>query len=61
MPRATRICEMCGKRVSTWWERDDRILCGPHMLEDLAAEGLIHKGQPNPPGWTALHQRRRAA
>ena len=59
MPRPIRICDRCGKRVGTWWERDDNTQCGTCTLEALAGEGLIRKGEPNAPGWAGLHQRRR--
>ena len=59
MPRPMRICDRCGKRVGTWWDRDDTTQCGSCTLEVLADEGLIRKGEPNAPGWAGLHQRRR--
>ena len=61
MPRPMRICDRCGKRVGTWWERDDSTRCGACTLEALAGEGLIRKGKPNAPGWAGLHQRRRGS
>ena len=59
MPKAIRVCQQCGKRVGTWWLRDDKLQCGNCTLSDLADEGIITKGQPHTQGWAGYHQRRR--
>ena len=59
MPKAIRVCQQCGKRVGTWWLRDDKSQCGNCTLSDLADEGIITKGQPHTQGWAGYHQRRR--
>ena len=61
MPRPTRICNQCGKRVGAWWERADKLQCAPCTLDDLVTEGIIRKGEPHAPGWAGMHQRRRDA